>query len=422
MLFMPFNVLGLWLRGLLSLLLLGGGIYLLAEWYNHREIREPVVVVHRTTQAAGTEEYDRVVPWQFGFNRETAFLLGGLALLVWSLGGGLLVSPRLLRRSSPDQPKTVDPGNVQRIRLDDGSELHVQCFGPADGDPVVLTHGWGLDHNEWCYAVKELAGRYRIIVWDLPGLGGSSRPADRDWSLERLARDLDQVLVVAGGKPAVLIGHSIGTMIVLTYCKLFPEALGSRVRALVLAHGTYTNPVRTTSRAGLYTALQKPVLEPLCHLMVWLSPLVRVLNGLSYLNGSAHRSTERDAFSGQETREQLDFITRYYYKAPPDVVGRGMLGMFRYDATAVLSRIQVPTLIVAGDNDRTCTPDASRYMASAIAGARLLILSQARHCGLFEHHESFHSTVAEFVNASMSFPGSGSRPREVPLPQRQTAH
>src|SRR5581483_5635141 len=101
-------------------------------------------------------------------------------------------------------------------------------------------------------------------------------------------------------------------------------------------------------------------------------------------------------------------------------VGRGMLGMFRYDATAVLSRIQVPTLIVAGDNDRTCTPDASRYMASAFAGARLLILSQARHCGLFEHHESFHSTVAEFVNASMSFPGSGSRPREVPLPQRQT--
>jgi hypothetical protein len=57
-------------------------------------------------------------------------------------------------------------------------------------------------------------------------------------------------------------------MIILTYCKLFPAALGTRVRALVLAHGTYTNPVRTTSMAGLYTALQKPILEPLCALVV----------------------------------------------------------------------------------------------------------------------------------------------------------
>jgi hypothetical protein len=89
--------------------------------------------------------------------------------------------------------------------------------------------------------------------------------------------------------------------------------------------------------------------------MVWLSPLVRVLNWLSYLNGSAHRSTERDSFSGNETRGQLGFLTRYYCKAAPNVVGRGMLGMLRYDATEALGHIGVPTLVVASTGWSTAT-------------------------------------------------------------------
>ena len=100
---------------------------------------------------------------------------------------------------------------------------------------------------------------------------------------------------------------------------------------LVLALSTY-EPVRTTALGGLYSAIQKPILEPLCHLMVWFSPVVRALNWLSYLNGSAHRSTERSTFSGQETRNQLDFLARYTRNASPAVIGRGMLAMFRYDA------------------------------------------------------------------------------------------
>jgi hypothetical protein len=51
---------------------------------------------------------------------------------------------------------------------------------------------------------------------------------------------------------------------------------------MVLAHTTYTNPVRTTAKHRLYTALQKPVLEPLLHLAIWLSPVLWLLNVLSY--------------------------------------------------------------------------------------------------------------------------------------------
>ena len=399
--FLPFHILGIWLRSLLALVLLGGAIYLLVEWYNHRwiEAREPAPAADQSERAAEQppEENVRVVSWHFGLNRETAYLLGGLALAGWSLGGWT-VRP-LLRRSAAEEPQEIESGEVHKLRRPDGTELHVEIHGPPDGIPLVLTHGWGLDHNEWCYAQRELARTYRLILWDLPGLGQSSRPADNNWDLEKLAGHLEAVLALAGDRPAVLVGHSIGGMIVLTFCKLFPQALGQRVRGLVLAHSTYTNPVKTTSLAGLYIALQKPVLEPLCHLMAWLSPIVFILNWLSYLNGSAHRSTERNSFSGRESRGQLNFLTRYYLHAWPGVVARGMLAMFRYDATATLAGISVPTLVITGDQDRTCTPEASAYMAKTISAARLATLQPAKHGGLFEHHSEFDTLMGQFVSS-----------------------
>jgi pimeloyl-ACP methyl ester carboxylesterase len=423
--FMPFQVLGIWLRGLLALILLGVGLYLLREWYAHRTVyitepapaartesphsdvdRGPARQGAEAPPPAPQEGQVRRVDWQFGFNRETAYLLVGLALVGWSLGGRFL-GPSLWRRRGDDEPKETLRGTVQRLRRPDGAELHVELYGPEGGTPVVLTPGWGLDSDEWYYAKKELGDRFRLIAWDLPGLGRSSRPADNDWDLDKLAGHLGAVLALAGERPAVLVGHSIGGMIILTFCRLFPEALGRQVCGLVLAHSTYTNPVKTTSMAGLYTAIQKPILEPLCHLMVWLSPLVWLMNWLSYLNGSAHRSTERSSFSGQESKGQLDFLTRYYVRAWPGVVARGMLAMFRYDATGTLGSIPVRTLIVTGAQDKTCTPEASAEMSRAIPEAALLTLEPARHCGLFEHHRQFAAGVGNFVAACVESQGQG---------------
>jgi pimeloyl-ACP methyl ester carboxylesterase len=395
---MPFQILGMWLRGLLSVALLAGGISLLVLWYNHREQQ---VTVSAPAPAENPHEPPRhevrTVSWQFGLNKETAFLLGGIALLAWSLTGQWTLSPRLWRRPGNDEPRTDPVGQSHTVHSEGGESIHVETFGPEDGQPIVFVHGWGLDRNEWYYAKKSLGKTHRLILWDLPGLGQSERPTSRDWSLEKLATDLHRVIAIAGPRPVVLAGHSIGGMIILTYCRLFPQSLTSQVKALVLAHTTYTNPVETTKRAGLYRALQKPVLEPLCHLMVWLSPVVSAMNWLSYLNGSAHRATERDSFSGEETRGQLDFITKYYSFAPPDVIARGMLAMFRYDATSTLRTVQVPVLVVAGDADSTCLPEASAVMASTIPHAKRITLANAKHCGLFEHHVAFHEAVTKFL-------------------------
>ena len=412
MLLMPFQILGVWVRAIFSIALLAGSVYLLKQWYDHREVvldRPAVAVVKRdpaNTDHPPPDDSRRVVGqtadgraivwWEFGWNRETAFLLGGVALLFWSVGGGFSW-PMILRRRGKDEPHSArGEGEVRRLKRDDGTELQVELLGPANGTPIVMTHGWGLDVDEWYFA-RRLAEKHRVILWDLPGLGESKGPRTNDWSLEKLAGDLDAVIALAGERKAFVVGHSIGGMIALTYAKLYRDSLPQRVAGMIIVHSTFTNPCRTAKWALVYTTIQKPILEPLCWLMIGLAPLFWLMNWLSYLNGSAHRSTSKSSFSGQETRGQLEFMTRYYIAAWPSVVARGFLGMFRYDATDALPRITIPTLVISADRDEMCIPEASKYMAHAMPNARLATIHDARHCGLFERHHRFDALVDEFV-------------------------
>lgn len=213
-----------------------------------------------------------------------------------------------------------------------------------------------------------------------------------------MANDLRAVLEATGDQPAILVGHSIGGMITLTLCKLFPELLAGPVVGISIVHSTYTNPLRTTRFASLLTAIQKPIIEPLLSMTVFLSPLVWLMNCLSYLNGSAHRSTAKESFAGNETRGQLDFAARYTLKASPAVIARGMLGMLRYDVAAALSQIKIPTQIIVGDQDVTTLPEAGRHINHQMPESNLQCLTPAKHLGFFELHDRFNNHLQQFAS------------------------
>jgi len=149
------------------------------------------------------------------------------------------------------------------------------------------------------------------------------------------------------------------------------------------------------------------VLVPLMYLTIALSPLVWLMNWLSYLNGSAHLATKLSSFAGTETWQQIDFFTRFQPEASPAVMARGMLGMMRYDATHTLARISVPALVVAGNRDLVTKPEASERIRSGIPRARLITLAPAKHLGLIEHHTRYAEVVREFVYASAGQMGRG---------------
>jgi pimeloyl-ACP methyl ester carboxylesterase len=385
----PTAIFFIWFSGLLSLGIIAGAVYLLRQWYQTAWVYDAVL--------------DRTIfDPHIGLNVPTALLVGGLLLLLWAVAGGVIVRLvlRLTSRNSPhDQPTSARDGRTQRLRRPDGTELQVEHYGRADGPALIFTHGWGTDSTEGYYLKRQLSDRFHIIVWDLPGVGESTRPDSNDYSLEKFASDLNAVIDLANGQPVILVGHSIGGMTTLTFCRLFPEALGTRVAGLVLVHTTYTNPVRTTTFARLNTALERPVLVPLLHLMIWLSPLVRVMNWLSYLNGSSHLSTKLSGFAGTETWQQVDFASRYGLYLSPAVLARGMFGMLRYDATATLKTIHVPTLVVAANRDPVCKPEASERISDDVPRAELTPLVPAKHMGFMEHHTQFAALVDDFAEA-----------------------
>jgi pimeloyl-ACP methyl ester carboxylesterase len=399
--FMPFHVPKLGLRGLLSLVPLAAGAYCLVRAFDRRKavVRAPLDSSRRPRprdadgEAAPLRGLPDAAPWALGLNRETGLLLAGLGLLGWSLGGGRRAALSKNRRSGL---KPLD-GTDRRLRRPDGTELHVETYGPPEGLPIIFVHGLGSDCDEWFEIRQMLDGRHRLVDWDLAGLGASTPPRDGDWSIERAARDLEAVLEAACDRPAVLVGHSLGGMILLTYCRLFPESLGRRVAGLVLAHTTYTNPMKTDGHPVLSRTLQAPFVEPLCYLTIGLSPLMWPLSVLTYLTGEAHRSLAHSLFTGGESREVLDFLAHYFVEDRPEAIARYSLAMLRYDETATLGSITVPTLVVVGDRDDSCTPAAHVFMRDHIPGARMLTLSPAKHGGLLEHPRQFAEELEKFV-------------------------
>lgn len=361
--FMPLDFLLRLLSSLLAIALLGGGVYLIYAWYT-------------------------------GALLATSWFILSMAMLVWSFLGFLPIL--LVHRPGQDEPKPNRSNRVHRLARPDGSDIQVEFYGPDNAPTLILTHGWGPDSTAWYYAKQQLTDQFRVIVWDLPGLGKSKKPENRDYSLEKYARDLEAVLMLAGDQPTILVGHSMGAMILLTFSRLFPEHLGKRVAGLVLVDGTYTNPIKTATLSKLLLALQKPLLEPLLHLAIVLSPLLWLSSWLSYFNGATLLTTEISGFTGRETRGQLNFSSLVGIKVSPGILARGVLAMFKFDEIATLPEIAVPLLVVVGKSDIATRPFASDRMAKAAPQAELVVLSPGGHMAFMERNEQFTKVIRTF--------------------------
>jgi pimeloyl-ACP methyl ester carboxylesterase len=361
---MPLAVIPMWIFGLLSLALLFGGGYVVYEW------------------------------WQ-GAIVSTAVLAAGIAMLVVTVFGRFIVLA--FHRGGHDDPSWAHDAETHRLERPDGTVLHVETSGPPGALPVVLVHGWGVDNRAFYYTKRSLSARHRVVAWDLRGLGKSSRAGKNDYSLDAMADDLSAVVDLAGA-PAVIVGHSIGGMIVQTFARRHAERLASDVAGLVLVGTTYTDPTRTTLGASVMHALERPLFTPLMYLTIALSPLVWAMNWLSYWNGSQIVGTALTGFAGGETRGQLDFASRFFAKAPPGVLARGMLAMFAFDETSSIGNVAVPVLVVPGDRDPVLLARASEHIAAVMPGATLAPLRSAKHMGLMEHHADFDAVVATFVD------------------------
>ncbi|HUR65319.1 MAG TPA: alpha/beta hydrolase [Chitinophagaceae bacterium] len=326
-------------------------------------------------------------------------LYGAIALLLFILLGRFLIKALLsTKRKDEDEPRLFDSTKRDAIKRPGGNIINVEYYGKEDGQPIIFVHGLNANINNWYYQRKYFEKDYRLIMMDLPGMGKSTRPANKDLSLTKIADDLQAVIDHAGAKDPILWGHSMGGMVIQTLLAR-KEHDRTSIKAAILQHTTYTNPVRTITFRRIMTAIQRPILTPLCYLIIFLSPIIWIFRWMSYLNGSAHIITRLLTFSGTQTSKQLDFTTLLSTLTPPAVLARGCLGMFTYDVTHELAQIEEPALIIGGDKDVLTNPDASVYMQGHIPNSTLIMLKPANHQGLIERHKEVNDAALVFIRS-----------------------
>jgi len=115
-------------------------------------------------------------------------------------------------------------GRAEREHLayfvaDDGQRIPVQVRGA--GPPIVLVHGLACSHRHWSAVARRLARRFRVYAWDARGHGLCRTDAASRITLERLARDLDNLISFFGLERVALVGHSMGALTVLQYLEDF---------------------------------------------------------------------------------------------------------------------------------------------------------------------------------------------------------
>lgn len=373
---------------LLSLAIIAASAYLLWQWYDGDIVQRADGVAVRV--------------------REDWYLwLGGL-LLMLSLLGRPIVTPFLAKRDT--DPSKPERSAGRMITGGSGAQLYVEETGPVGAPVVILTHGWAMDSTIWYYAKRDLSRQFRVISWDLPGMGKSTPATPSAIGLSEFAQDLKTLIDLLGEQKVVLVGHSIGGMTIQTLARDFPEIFNARVAGTVLVNTSYTNPLKTMILAGLAQAIRWPLLEPLMRLGILLQPLVWLSAWQSYLSGSAHMAN-RIGFGKYVTHSQLNHTTLLSTRNAPGNIHRGNLAMFRWDATNAMAKVTPPLLVLSGQWDIVTKPEAGQQIATDRPGSVHQVIEGVNHMGFLERPDIYNRAISEFAQSVQL--SSGAWPPEL---------
>jgi pimeloyl-ACP methyl ester carboxylesterase len=250
-----------------------------------------------------------------------------------------------------------------------GITLHYTDQG--QGTPVLLAHAFPLAGRMWQHQIDALAGDYRLIVPDLRGFGASDAPAG-PYRMEQYADDLAALLDALSLPQVVLGGLSMGGYIAFAFLRRH----AARLRGLVLAD-TRATPDSDQAREGRETNAQLAENEGAAAIADKMLP-----NLLAPAASDEVKATVRGIIESN----------------PPQGIAGALRGMgLRPDSSDLLASIQVPTLLLVGDQDGLTSPEEMRGMQSAIPNSRLVEIPGAGHLAALENPAAFNSALREFL-------------------------
>lgn len=239
---------------------------------------------------------------------------------------------------------------------------------------ILLIHGFPFDRFMWRHQLDALGGR--AIAPDLLGTAGNVGPASPDeYSMTRYATDLVDLLDARRIDRAVICGLSMGGYIAFELLRRFPE----RVRAAILCN-TKTAADTPEAKRGRDT-----------------------MAALAREKGARAVAGELiPKLLAQATREQRPEVEREVVEMIARQPVSGIAGALRAlrerpDSTSLLARIQIPMLVIAGENDQITPAAGMREMAGAIAGAKFVLIRGSGHVTPLEQPEAVNAALNDFL-------------------------
>ncbi|MDP9387892.1 MAG: alpha/beta hydrolase [Actinomycetota bacterium] len=259
----------------------------------------------------------------------------------------------------------------------DGPNGRLHYLDEGGGAPcVVLLHAFPLSAGIWEPQIAALAPHHRVVAMDLRGFGGSDVPAQREaYSVDSWADDVATLAERLELGSIVLGGLSMGGYVAFAFVRRHRSALGGLILADTRA-GADTAEVRAKrehqqrllEEAGATTDVAASLLEPL-------------------VGPTSTRRTEA-------LRQANELLAG---NRAEGVIGALEAMKNRPDSTPDLATIDVPTLVVVGEQDQPSPPEVAEQMAAAVPAARLVVVPDAGHLSNVENPEAFNEALEGFL-------------------------
>ena len=267
------------------------------------------------------------------------------------------------------------------LTTDDGVRLHYEEAG--SGTPVLFVHEFAGDHRSWEPQLRHFSRRYRCIAYSARGYPGSDVPEDwQGYSQERARDDVRAVLDALGIERAHVVGLSMGAFATLH----FGLAYAQRALSLVVAGGG------TGAHPAAYRAFQEDSRKN--------ADFIR-REGMARFAATYGHGPTRVQLQNKDPRGFAEFLRHLAEHSPVGSANtmQGYQGRrpSLYDLTAEMAALQVPTLILVGDEDEPCL-EACLLMKRTIPSAGLAMLPRSGHAINLEEPALFNRLVDDFFH------------------------
>lgn len=253
----------------------------------------------------------------------------------------------------------------------------------GQGRPVVLVHGFNLDHHTWIRNLDALAGRFKVYAPDLWGQGYSTRES-LEYGYRLFEEEIRLFMDALNVQRASLVGHSMGGGTSIVYALRNPH----RVEKLVLVDSTGL-PTRLPFRSKVFK----------------LRGVAEFLLGLS--TDRIRRKNLEDVWIHDRGSLAVDVYQDFTLSQKIEGSTEALLAILRADffntleeEIKELGKLGIPTLIIWGREDASLPVENAEAMTNLMPGSRLEILDKAGHLANFDQASSFNELVIDFLTSA----------------------